>query len=153
MGFLAPSAPAVVVRYGGDLLGLEVTVRRAQGPALRAAARAAELSESPEITEEDGRIILDLFEAFARNLIDWNLERLVDPNDPAGPREPVPATPEGIADQDDAFMIQVVMGWLSTVSSLGRDTLEATQISADRQLAASLPVAPLDDELAAEPDA
>lgn len=69
------------------------------------------MSDAAEFTPADAEVLLDLFDAFGRALIAWNL---VDDDG-----VPVPATVEGIADQDDEFLIEVVLGWLTTVSTGG----------------------------------
>lgn len=106
--FDAPMRAPVTLNFTGELAGLRVTVRPAPQEQLRAAARLAELSDGPEITEADAAILLNLLDTFARHLIGWNLR---DPQT----REPIPPTPAGVASLDDSFTFKIVMGWLSTV--------------------------------------
>lgn len=79
-----------------------------------------------------------LFAEFAKCLVSWNLE------EDGG--EAVPATAEGVADQDMGFMIGLIVAWMDAIA--GVDTpLPAASPSgpppADPALEESLPVAPL----------
>lgn len=156
MGFKAPARKLVTLKFAGEQAGLEVVVRAASQSALRAAARLVEMSEGPDITEADAEVILDLFDRFARSLVSWNVE-----DSETG--EPIPATPEGIADLDDEFVLSIIMGWLTTVQHSGQggtgvvaaaqDHAEREQLGADHLLASGLPVEPLPDVRPdAEPD-
>ena len=72
---------------------------------------------------------------FAKCLTAWNLE---------DEGAPVPATAEGIADQDMDFMLGLVMAWMDTVAGVGADTpLPEPSSGGDRALEASLPMEPL----------
>lgn len=51
-----------------------------------------------------------LFAEFARCLISWNLEE--------DDSTPVPATAEGVADQDMGFMIGLIMAWMDAVAGV-----------------------------------
>lgn len=150
MGFKAPVRRTVTLPFTGELEGLVVTVRRASQSSLRAAARLVELTDGPDITESDAATILDLFDRFARALVSWNVE---DPETGA----PIPATAEGIAELNDDFVLEIIMGWLTTVQVdgggagvLAASDRHAEQVAAtdaeaaDAELVASLGVEPLD---------
>jgi hypothetical protein len=103
-----------------DMEGLEVkATSTSMGEFQRIAKLAVKLDENPDELSVDDIDALDaLFERFAKVLISWNLE------DEDG--TPVPATKEGLLDQDPVFVMTVVNVWLSTVSSvpasLGKDS-------------------------------
>ena len=132
MGFEAPARRQVRLTFDGDLAGLEVTVRAANESTFRAAAKLAELSDTAGLTTEDAQIIVGLFDAFARALVNWNL---------TSGGVPVPPTRAGIDDQEDAFIIQIILGWLSTVRLTGSG--RSYETAADADLARGLPVVPL----------
>jgi hypothetical protein len=147
MGFKAPGRRTVTLPFTGELEGLVVTVRRASQSSLRAAAELMELTDGPDITESDARAILGLFDRFGRALVSWNVE---DPET----GEPIPATPEGIADLDDDFVLKIIMGWLTTVETDGGGQAvitaaelhaEAVAAEGDAELVATLPVEALAD--------
>jgi hypothetical protein len=95
---------------GHELHGLEVvtkglSVEKTFELASLAAGLAAE-----NTTEEKVATANRLFAGFASRLVSWNLE---DDDD-----TPVPATLEGVQDQDMQFMIGLVTTWIDAVSSV-----------------------------------
>lgn len=71
-----------------------------------------------------------LFEAFAKALIEWNVELPEDPDDEDSPLVPVPPTFEGIMSQDMDLVMFLVGEWLSAVGGTS-PPLGATPKTAD----------------------
>lgn len=138
-GFEAPEPEQVTLRWTEKYRGLWITMVRSREAHLRMAARVQLLSDDDEITAEDAKIILDLFDSFASHLVDWNVKIK---------GKPVPATSEGIARLDDTFVMDLIMSWLGTVTGGGAEAgtaLAVMEEAAGERLATSIPVTPLGD--------
>lgn len=66
-----------------------------------------------EFTEDDLEAIEGLLTGFAKALVEWNL---LDDDD-----QPVPATLEGLQDQEFDFALTIVMAWLNAVGGVSKD--------------------------------
>lgn len=104
-----------------EMEGLEVDMTGASVDEFLAITEMSDLSEfavdGVEVTAENlaqvkGAVakLNDLFEAFARHLVAWNLE---DDDD-----TPVPATFEGVKAQDPGFILDVLAAWLDAVGGV-----------------------------------
>lgn len=88
-----------------DMDGLQVD---AKSLPLGKMLRVIELSGSVDATDTDA--VRELFGAFADALAGWNLE---DEND-----NPVPATLEGLYEQDFDFVLKVVLAWVEAIAGV-----------------------------------
>lgn len=109
----------------GDFAGLELTLK---GLSIGKYLKIAELAESASDGQGD---LGPLFTAFADALISWNLE---DDNGP------VPATFEGVQEQELDFVMTLITKWLTSVAGvsapLERDSdAGATSLEASMQMA------------------
>jgi hypothetical protein len=102
--------------------------------------RLLELSELRHLAglkDDDSKVregLKQVFEALAKVITSWNLEELVDPEDPDGPTRKVPVTAATIADQDLGLLTAIidalqdattgVSGPLGQTSSGGEPSLE-----------------------------
>lgn len=117
-----------------DLHGLEIT---AKGLSIARYRKMTALSSQMKPGDPESQAIAAalLCDEFAKCLTAWNLE---------DEGAPVPATAEGIADQDMDFMLGLVMAWMDAVVGVGADTpLPEPSSGGDRALEASLPMEPL----------
>ena len=115
-----------------DLDGLEV---KAHGTSVGQVRRFVTFGEEASFAET-----LEMFDAFAKALISWNLE------DDAG--EPVPATVQGIEEfPDSVLMSKIVNTWVRTVSGVD-DELGKGSSSGGPSLEESIPMEPLSPSLA-----
>lgn len=115
---------------GHELHGLEVTTRGLSVELmLNLAGKAAALAEgaSTEGAQE-------VFQAFARRLVAWNLE------DSDG--APVPATCESVMAQDMDIMLALILSWMEAIASVA-PPLPAASSNGSSSLEGSLPMAPL----------
>lgn len=124
---------------GHELHGLEVTTKGVSIEKLVELMRLGqELSRSTDIDAKT-RAASEMLAGFAARLVAWNLEE--------DDGTPVPATAEGVADQDMQLMTELIMGWMDAVSSvdtpLPQPSPNGVTTAAERDLAASLPMAPL----------
>lgn len=94
---------------GHDLHGLEVTTKGLSVEATFELASLAAGLGSDAATEEKVKTANLLFAGFAARLVSWNLE---------DDDTPVPATLEGVQDQDMGFMISLITTWMDAVSSV-----------------------------------
>lgn len=105
--------------------GLEVDTTGANVEEFVTLAQLTDLSEfavnAAEITAENlARVtgaaerIADLFGAFAKHLVAWNLED----DDADGNTVPVPATYEGIKTQDPEFVLEIIQAWMEAVGGV-----------------------------------
>lgn len=103
---------AYVLKWPEDheLHGLEVTTKGLPVRKLFKLARlAGQLSGDTDL-ETKVAVADELFAGFAERLVEWNLE------DDGG--APVPATLEGVQDQDMDFMLPLIMTWMDAVASV-----------------------------------
>jgi hypothetical protein len=92
--------------------GLEVVARSASVAAYRRIAELASKPFSNPPSAEDLIEIDNLYQAFADQLVSWNLE------EESGP--PVPATLAGLQDQDLPFAMAIILAWLEAVGGVSR---------------------------------
>lgn len=96
---------------GHELAGLEVTTKGLSVKKLfELTSLAGQLSSDATDTAAKVSVADELFAGFAARLVSWNLE---DDDD-----VPVPATLEGVTDQDFTFMVGVIMTWMDEVASV-----------------------------------
>lgn len=128
---------------GHELHGLEVTTKGLPVEKLfELSALADQLTSAPSVGEQVGAARL-LFAGFAARLISWNLE------DDDGAL--VPATEDGVNDQDFDFMIGLVMTWMDAVASvdipLPKPSPPGGTTETEPDMAASIPVETLSPSL------
>jgi hypothetical protein len=119
---------------GHDLHGLIVvtkglSVEKTFGLASLAAAMGAESDTAAKVEAAN-----KLFAGFAERLVSWNLE------DDDGP---VPATLDGVKDQDMGFMIGLISTWMDAVSSVDTPLPSGSPNGQTPDPAVSLPMEPL----------
>jgi hypothetical protein len=121
---------------GHDLHGLEVTTK---GLPVKKLFELVQLSDQLTGGGDTGEMVTvadKLFAGFAERLVSWNLE------DDDG--TPVPATLEGVQDQDMDFMVSLIMTWMNEVANVDAPLPQASPPGATTEttpdLAASIPV-------------
>lgn len=120
MGYRRESIQYKLVFDDPSLEGLEVVTKSVSSGRLLKLMKLADLAGNAgkrrEFTADDASAVESLFGGFASALISWNLE------DEKG--EPVPATLDGVNDQDFDFVLSIIMAWINAVagvsSSLGK---------------------------------
>ena len=115
------------------LHGLEVTTKGLSIGRLRTMMGLT--SEMGKGGEEQAKAAEALFDQFAHVLVSWNREE--------DDGTPVPATREGIAEEDLSFMIGLVMAWMDAVAGVDTPLPAASPPGPDPALEESLPMAPL----------
>lgn len=116
MGFVRKTKILKLVFDDPSMEGLEVRAKAVPLGALMEIAKVANLVGKVGAipTEEQMEDLDNLFQRFAKVLVDWNLEESIDGNPPT----PVPATIEGIYSQDLDFMVDVVVAWIEAVAGV-----------------------------------
>jgi hypothetical protein len=126
---------------GHELHGLEVTTKGLSIGKLAGLIRASQ--EIGRAQDTDAKIAAGdrLLEGFASRLVSWNLEE--------DDGTPVPATAEGVADQDMQLMMELITGWMDAVASVdtplpqpspnGATTATAPSLEASLPMVPSLP--------------
>lgn len=123
-----------------DYPGLEITTKSVSTGRLMKLMRMAvrlqdkDVSDASGLTEEDAEAVDALFSGFAQALVSWNLE------DEDG--NPVPATKEGVYDQDFDFILSLINDWIGVVSGTPGDLGKGSN-SGPQFPEVSLPMAPL----------
>lgn len=116
--------PVYVLKFEDpELAELEV---RAKGASVGQLMKLMDLARfavgGHKFTAEDFKDLGGLFELFASKLISWNLE------DEDG--TPIPATVDGLNDQDMDFALDLVLAWVSAVigvsAPLGQPSTDGT---------------------------
>ncbi|MGR6923083.1 hypothetical protein ACU635_53265 [[Actinomadura] parvosata] len=132
MGYKRPTKVyKLVFAEDDDMAGLEVRARSMSTGALLDMAPLLDLKLSASPTAEEMESIAELLEKFAQVLVSWNLE------DEDG--QPVPATLEGLLDQDIDFVIRIIMAWADAISGVPAP-LPQTSPDGEPSLAASIPM-------------
>jgi hypothetical protein len=91
-----------------DLEGLEITTRRVSVDGLM---KFVDMFETVQQVDKDNfkpsdlKILKDMFEAFTKVLVSWNIE---DDDD-----QPVPRTVEGLLSLDIEFVLPVIEAWIT----------------------------------------
>jgi len=116
--------------------GLEV---RAYAPPLSFLQRSIDMAalagrRSDDLSPDELALVTGFFSGFAKYLVSWNLE---DDDD-----QPVPATLDGLLDQDMDFVFQIIDAWLDSVGEVA-GPLGQSSSAGSPSLAASLPMEPL----------
>jgi hypothetical protein len=116
--------------------GLEV---RAYAPPLSYLKRSIDMAalagrRSDELSPDELALVNGFFTGFSKHLVSWNLE------DDDG--APVPATLEGVLDQDIDFVFQIIGAWLDSVGEVAGPLGQSSSAGLP-SLAASLPMEPL----------
>lgn len=103
-----------------DMAGLEV---KTKGTSLASYLKIVELAmkmQGSAADDIDLAALDELFGRFADVLVSWNLEvETVVKGKPVD--QPVPATKEGLLDQDPEFVMAIVNAWTSAVGDVGGD--------------------------------
>jgi hypothetical protein len=115
--------------------GLEVKARSASIGTIR---RVMALSSGAE----DGQdTLLEMERVFAKYLVSWNLEDEAD--------QPVPATFEGLDDQDTDLVMALITAWVSAVTGVDdASPLDDSSGSGKPSPEVSIPMEPLSPSLA-----
>jgi hypothetical protein len=124
---------------GHDMHGLEVSLTGLSiGRIAKLAALAAELTGE---TPVEGKLAQadELFREMGGALVSWNLE------DHEG--KPVPATYEGLADQDVAFVTDLALTWMEAVASVGNPLPQSSNGTRPVMPEVSIPMVPLSPSL------
>lgn len=124
---------------GHALHGLEVTTKGLSIEGLVEMTRAGEeITRAPDV---DAKVAAagKLLAGFSGRLVAWNLEE--------DDGTPVPATAEGVADQDMQLMVDLITAWMDAVASVDTPLPSASPNGATSATApvmeASLPMVPL----------
>lgn len=116
---------------GHELHGLEVSMR---GMSMDDLGTVVGLQDGVKEGKPGPELLAPLIDVFARNVLSWNLE------DEDG--APVPVTPATIAGEDSRMMLQVVMTWAESATSVA-PPLPRPSSNGNPSLEASLPMATL----------
>lgn len=114
MGYVRERRNYRLVFADAEYEGLEVIARSASVAAYRRIAELASKPFSMPPTAEDLIEIDNLYQAFANQLVSWNLEE----RDEDGVATPVPATLEGLQSQDLPFAMAIIMAWMEAVGGV-----------------------------------
>jgi len=138
MGYKRKSLQYRLVFDDPEMEGLEVVTKSVSSGRLMGLMKLADLAgqagKKREFTANDARAVESLFEGFASALVSWNLEDEKD--------EPVPATLEGVKDQDFDFVLSIIMAWIEAVAGVSAD-LGKDSRSGGTFPEAPIPMAPL----------
>lgn len=110
----------LVLKYTGELQGLEVEARHTSPEATRSILATAQAAGDGSDLLAQAKAILDLCDAFGGLLVSWNLE------DDRG--QPVPCTAQALARQDVSFVLAIVYGWLDGVATRAEQLTQAAQV-------------------------
>jgi hypothetical protein len=129
------------LKWGEDheLHGLEVTTKGLSIEKLVELMKLAASIPAEKDVETAAATGGRLFGEFAKRLVAWNLEE----DDGA----PVPATAEGVADQDFDFMLGVVTAWMDAVASVDTPLPKSSPNGRAQAPEVSLPMEPLSPSL------
>jgi hypothetical protein len=123
---------------GHDLHGLEVTTKGlSMKQAFKMGRLAARLGSGDDIEGQLGALD-ELLAGFARKLVSWNLKE---------DGVPVPATLEGVEDQDMGMMIGLITAWIDAVSSVDTPLPSGSKSGPSQAPEASLPTESLSPSL------
>ncbi|MFC5834659.1 hypothetical protein [Nonomuraea insulae] len=132
MGYKRPARVyKLVFNEDDDMAGLEVKARSMSTGGLLDMAPLLDLQLSASPTAEEMESIAELLERFAGVLVSWNLE---DDDD-----EPVPATLEGLLDQDIDFVLRIILAWADAISGVPAP-LDGLSPGGEPSLVASIPM-------------
>lgn len=131
MGF-EPEPVHYRLKFADDLAGLEVTAESLSvDEFLRVSTLAAAAKETT--AEEGAKSAEQLLDAFAENLVEWNVTRK---------GKPVHADRAGVGTQKFDFILKIIMAWMEAIASV--DTpLNGSSPSGETSPEASLPMEPL----------
>jgi len=101
--------------FEGDLDGLEVVARSASARMYTRIAALANREWSNPLSAEDLAEFEALCQAFAKVLESWNLEEEVQVKGKPS-RRAVPATLDGLLDQDLELVTAIVLAWMDAVA-------------------------------------
>jgi hypothetical protein len=121
-----------------DLEGLEVKARSVAIGKLLQISELKELRNSGELDGDGIAKTRDLLQIFADALVSWNLEDDAD--------QPIPATLDGLLDQDLGFVLQIIEAWMEAVTSVSKSLGKASP-SGVTFPEGSLPMEPLSSDL------
>lgn len=93
-----------------DMDGLQVRARSVPLGVFLDLVKLLDVTDTRSVNSEDARKVDQLFEGFAKALVDWNLE------EPEG--VPVPATFEGLKSQDVDFSLHIVRAWIGALTQV-----------------------------------
>lgn len=141
MGFETPRRVLKLAFDDPELDGLEVKVRSVSLDRYLGFADFGRLAElrTRAMTSDDRALVARMFDEFADALVEWNLTE---------DGEPVPATRQGVRDQDAEFMTTVVLAWITALigvsapldsSSTGGPPSEALELSIPMEPLSALP--------------
>lgn len=134
MGYKRPARIYTIVDWPDeDMAGLEVKARSVKLKKFIEFGRL--MSNAKAASAEDAEeAITNLVSFFAKALVSWNLE------DDDG--APVPATYDGLIEQDNDFVMRIIFAWMQIVGGapgpLGKPSTDG-----ETSLVASLPMEPL----------
>ena len=116
-----------------EMNGLEVTARSVSIGVMRRVMALSDEEGTPET-------LFKMAEEFSKALVSWNLEE---------DGVPVPATLEGLEDQDSNFLLEVIGAWTSTIARVDdASPLDSDSDSGPLSLAGSIPMETLSSSLA-----
>ncbi len=110
MGYVRERRNYRLVFEDDEYDGLEVVARSASVAAYRRIAELASTPFSSPPSAEDLIEIDNLYQAFAAQLVSWNLEE--------EDGTPVPATLAGLQDQDLPFAMAIILAWMNAVAGV-----------------------------------
>jgi hypothetical protein len=128
-----------------DLKGLEVKARSVAVGKLLQISELKELRNSGELDGDGIAKTRDLLKIFADALVSWNLEVDITVNGEVI-TQPVPATLDGLLEQDLDFVLQIIEAWMEAVTSVSKSLGKASP-SGVTFPEGSLPMAPLSSDL------
>jgi len=125
-GYKRPKKIYRLVFADPEMEGLEVRARSTSMGDYQLIMRLMmKLRQNPEVVEEDLDTIDDMLGQFAKVLVSWNLEVDTEVNGRTV-TQPVPATKDGLLDQDIDFVMAIIDAWTDAVGGvdpeLGKDS-------------------------------
>lgn len=129
-GYVWPATTYRLEFADGRAAGLEVHCRAGSVAQFEAIAAQGDLAEA-----NPDQAMAAITETFALSLDSWNLERPVDPRDPAAGTVPVPPTLEGLKSQEPELVQLIVGTWCDAVLARKRQREASAE---DREIADAL---------------
>lgn len=134
MGFVVPTDVFPLTFSNPALEGLEVWMTRPSVDTIGDMMMLGNLKKNT-MTQEDVMTLKRVFDAFISSLQRWNVQvQILDANGIATDSvRNVPATEEGVRSLDGNFLLQVILGWVETVTGISWSTARISSIPMESQ--------------------
>lgn len=134
MGFVVPTEIFPLTFSNPALDGLEVWMTRPSVDTIGDMMMLGNLKKN-SMTQEDVATLKRVFDAFITSLQRWNVQaQILDANGiVTDSLRDVPATEEGVRSLDGNFLLQVILGWVETVTGISWSTTRISSIPMETQ--------------------